>query len=58
MRESGFSVEDFHLPTASLAVQEVQNREIEESRILQKGDLQTNYEAQPGDVITVPERAF
>jgi polysaccharide export outer membrane protein len=27
-------------------------------RILQKGDLQTNYEAQPGDVITVPERAF
>ena len=27
-------------------------------RILQKGDLATNYEAQPGDVITVPERAF
>jgi polysaccharide export outer membrane protein len=27
-------------------------------RILQKGDLSTNYEAQPGDVITVPERAF
>jgi polysaccharide export outer membrane protein len=26
--------------------------------ILQKGDLSTNYEAQPGDVITVPERAF
>ena len=26
--------------------------------ILQKGDLTTNYEAQPGDVITVPERAF
>jgi polysaccharide export outer membrane protein len=27
-------------------------------RILQKGDLSNNYEAQPGDVITVPERAF
>jgi polysaccharide export outer membrane protein len=27
-------------------------------RILQKGDLSTNYPAQPGDVITVPERAF
>lgn len=27
-------------------------------RILQQGDLETNYEAQPGDVITVPERAF
>ena len=27
-------------------------------RILKKGDLSTNYEAQPGDVITVPERVF
>jgi len=27
-------------------------------RILQKGDLATNYPVQPGDVITVPERAF
>ncbi len=27
-------------------------------RILQKGELGTNYEVQPGDVITVPERAF
>lgn len=27
-------------------------------QILQKGDLATNYPAQPGDVITVPERAF
>ncbi len=26
--------------------------------ILRKGELATNYEAQPGDVITVPERAF
>lgn len=27
-------------------------------QILKKGDLTTNYPAQPGDVITVPERAF
>jgi polysaccharide biosynthesis/export protein len=27
-------------------------------RILQKGKLDTNYPVQPGDVITVPERAF
>ena len=27
-------------------------------RILKKGDLSTNYPAQPGDVITVPERSF
>ncbi len=27
-------------------------------RILKTGDLSTNYPVQPGDVITVPERAF
>ena len=27
-------------------------------QILQKGQLQTNYPVQPGDVITVPQRAF
>lgn len=27
-------------------------------RILQKGDLANNYPVQPGDVITVPQRAF
>lgn len=27
-------------------------------RILQKGELATNYPVQPGDVITVPERSF
>ncbi|TXI72775.1 MAG: sugar ABC transporter substrate-binding protein [Dokdonella sp.] len=27
-------------------------------RILQKGELETNYPVQPGDVITVPERTF
>ena len=27
-------------------------------QILRKGDLSTNYPAQPGDVITVPERVF
>lgn len=28
------------------------------NQILQKGDLETNYNLQPGDVITVPERFF
>ncbi|MFT3790729.1 MAG: polysaccharide biosynthesis/export family protein [Rudaea sp.] len=28
------------------------------SKILKKGDLTTNYPVQPGDIITVPERAF
>ncbi|MEO7433132.1 MAG: XrtA/PEP-CTERM system exopolysaccharide export protein [Dokdonella sp.] len=27
-------------------------------KVLQKGDLTTNYPVQPGDVITVPERTF
>jgi polysaccharide export outer membrane protein len=27
-------------------------------RILQKGELETNFPVQPGDVITVPERSF
>jgi polysaccharide biosynthesis/export protein len=27
-------------------------------KILQKGDLANNYPVQPGDVITVPQRAF
>jgi len=27
-------------------------------RILNKGDMTTNYSLQPGDVVTVPERAF
>lgn len=27
-------------------------------RILQQGDLGTNYDVQPGDVVIVPERAF
>ncbi len=28
------------------------------NRILKQGDLSTNYPLQPGDIITVPERAF
>jgi polysaccharide export outer membrane protein len=27
-------------------------------KILQQGDLANNYPVQPGDVITVPQRAF
>lgn len=32
--------------------------EIELDRILKRGDLSTNFEVAPGDVITIPERAF
>lgn len=32
--------------------------DIELNRLLNKGDMSTNYPLQPGDVITVPERAF
>jgi polysaccharide export outer membrane protein len=27
-------------------------------KILQQGELETNYPVQPGDVVTVPQRAF
>jgi polysaccharide export outer membrane protein len=32
--------------------------EVDLGRILNKGDLKTNYSLRPGDVITVPERLF
>lgn len=33
-------------------------RNIDLDAILRRGDLQTNFQLRPGDVITVPERAF
>ncbi len=33
-------------------------RDIDLNAILRRGDLQTNFQLRPGDVITVPERAF
>jgi polysaccharide export outer membrane protein len=35
-----------------------QTLEVKLGRILKSGDLETNFPVQPGDVITVPERAF
>ena len=32
--------------------------DIQLNRILRRGDMVTNYDLQPGDVVTVPERAF
>ena len=32
--------------------------EIPLNRILHRGDMSTNYDLQPGDVVTIPERAF
>ena len=37
---------------------ETRTMEVKLGRILKSGDLETNYPVQPGDVITVPERAF
>ncbi len=33
-------------------------RDIDLDAILRRGDLQTNFQLRPGDVITIPERAF
>lgn len=35
-----------------------QSYAVQLGRILQKGELATNYPVQPGDVVTVPQRAF
>jgi len=35
-----------------------QSYEVRLGRILQQGELETNYPVQPGDVVTVPQRAF
>jgi polysaccharide export outer membrane protein len=35
-----------------------QSYAVELGKILQKGELATNYPVQPGDVVTVPQRAF
>jgi polysaccharide export outer membrane protein len=35
-----------------------QSYPVQLGRILQKGELATNYPVQPGDVVTVPQRAF
>ena len=32
--------------------------DIKLDRIMKKGELSSNYPVQPGDIITVPERAF
>jgi polysaccharide biosynthesis/export protein len=50
---------EFAVPSkAMLFRRDGQSLKIELDRILQKGDMKTNYPMQPGDVITVPERAF
>ena len=35
-----------------------QQLDVRLGKIMKKGDLETNYAVQPGDIITVPERAF
>ncbi|TXH77489.1 MAG: sugar ABC transporter substrate-binding protein [Lysobacteraceae bacterium] len=40
------------------AADAAQTYQVKLDRILNRGDLSTNYQVAPGDVITVPERAF
>lgn len=50
---------EFAVPSkAMLFRRNGQSMKVALDRILQKGDMKTNYPLQPGDVITVPERAF
>ena len=50
---------EFAVPgKATLFRKSGESMKISLDRILQKGDMETNYSLQPGDVITVPERAF
>jgi len=50
---------EFAVPAkATLFRRNGESLKIELDRILQKGDMRTNFPLQPGDVITVPERAF
>ena len=45
--------------TTNIADRAAIAREVIFSRkIMKKGDLETNFAVQPGDIITVPERAF
>jgi len=52
-------VTEFAVPSkAMLFRRDGQSLKVALDRILKKGDMQTNFPLQPGDVITVPERTF
>jgi len=56
--EAGGLTEFANASKATLYRRDGQSFSIDLDRILKRGDMTTNYSLQPGDVITVPERAF
>lgn len=56
--EAGGTTEFANEGGAILFRQGGERLEIQLNRILHRGDMATNYDLQPGDVVTIPERAF
>ena len=56
--EAGGVTEFANAGNATLYRRDGQRIEIDLARILNRGDMSTNYSLRPGDVITIPERAF
>jgi polysaccharide export outer membrane protein len=56
--EAGGITEFASAGRATLFTREGERKKVDLDRILNRGDMSTNYSLSPGDVITVPERAF
>lgn len=56
--EAGGTSEFANAGDAMLYRRDGERLEIDLGRILNRGDMRTNFSLRPGDVITVPERAF
>lgn len=56
--EAGGTTEFANEGSAVLYRRDGERLDIQLNRILHRGEMNTNYPLQPGDVVTVPERAF
>lgn len=56
--EAGGITEFASAGRATLFTRQGERKDVDLDRILKRGDMSTNYALSPGDVITVPERAF
>jgi polysaccharide export outer membrane protein len=56
--EAGGPTEFANTARSTLFSRSGKRRDIRLDRILNRGDMSTNYPLSPGDVVTVPERAF
>lgn len=56
--EAGGITEFASAGRATLFTRQGERKDVDLDRILKRGDMSTNYSLSPGDVITVPERAF